>query len=64
MYCDKGSECDYSSSRVHTIEYAKNWYPEVKESQMPIRVLQHKSSRGRIYAEIYDNKDNLIHRRG
>ena len=46
------------------MKYAKNWYSEVKIEQMPIRVLQQKSQEGRIYAEIYDKNDKLIHRRG
>jgi hypothetical protein len=64
MYCDKGSECVYSSSQVHTMEYARLWYAEVKEEQIPIRVLQQKSASGRIYAEIYDKNNKLIHTRG
>lgn len=64
MYCPKGSECDYSSNRVYTMPYAKQWYSQVKIEQMPIRVLQHKAQDGRIYAEIYDKNNTLIHKRG
>lgn len=64
MYCDKGSDCTYSSNHVHTMEHAKVWFPEVTKEQMPIRVLQQKSLSGRIYAEIYDKNDKLIHKRG
>lgn len=64
MECPRGSMCTESDHEVITMSKAREWFPDVRKDQMPIRINQLKSSDGRLQITIYSNAGQIIHRRG
>lgn len=64
MYCNRGSTTTESTHEVKTLAKAKEWFSDVLESDLPIKVNQHTAANGRIYATIFNNRNEQIHRRG
>ncbi len=63
MQCKCGSETITQTHQVTTLPKAVEWYPEVKESQLPIEVEQEKCLCSRLMRKIY-SAGELIYSRG
>jgi len=64
MDCPKGSILRESEHDVKTIKSAKEWFSDIEEDQMPIKVRQYTAKNGRCMIKVFDNKNKLVHQRG
>jgi len=64
MECPKGSTCSDSDHTVKTLKMAKEWFEDITEDQIPIRVNQLTASNGRVQITIRDNTGSIVHTRG
>ena len=60
----RGGTCTESSHKVTKLETAKEWFPDAKESDLPMGILQWKALGGRICAIFTNSQGERVGSRG
>lgn len=60
----RGGKISESTHHVKTLDKAKEWYSDIKESDLPIEITQSTTSNGRVFITIKNNNGKLIYSRG
>ena len=64
MECPNGSMITETEHQVKTIMKAREWFSQVKESDLPIKVRQFTAKGGRCMIKVSDKNGKLLHTRG
>ena len=60
----RGGMISESSHTVKTLDAAREWFANAKESDLPIEVTQSTTGNGRVFIRIKNNKGQSIYKRG
>ena len=58
----RGGVCSEQEHWVKTFEKAKEWFPYVEERDLPIKIVQYKSSDGRTRLQVYNHRGLIYHK--
>ena len=64
MYCNRGSVTSKTSEEIKVLKKAREWFSNVQESDLPIKVIKHTAENGRFHAQIFNSEGKKIHTRG